>query len=89
MYNRLVAKPPTTTITVRVPVALKNRIEKVAKETRRSKSEITEEALETYADWNERITTRIRKAVAAMDRGEFATDEEVDAFFRKWKARAR
>ena len=81
-------KPPTTTITVRVPVALKNRIEKVAKETRRSKSEITEEALETYADWNERITAGIRKALVAMDRGEFATDEEVDAFFLKWKARA-
>lgn len=79
----------TTTITLRVSPALKKRIEKVAKETGRTKSELAQEALESYADWNERLAQRIRDSVAALDRGEFASDKDVDAFFRKWTSRAR
>lgn len=38
-------------------------------------------------DLNEWQIAEIRKAVAEADQGGFATDEVVDALFRKWGAR--
>jgi len=37
-------------------------------------------------DLNEWRIAEIRKALAEADRGEFATNEVVDALFRKWGA---
>jgi len=71
------------TITIRVPGKLKRRIERIAKQTHRSKSDIGAEALEDFAEWNEKMVARIEEGIAAIDRGDFASPEEVKATFTR------
>ena len=76
----------STTITIRVDKATKDRLEKVARHTRRSKSFLAAEAIEEFLsvqDWQER---RIRDARASADRGEVIAHEDVLRWVRSWEA---
>jgi len=48
-----------------------------------SVTSITEEALREYAGWRVPQIEDLREAVAAADRGEFATEDEVNAVFAR------
>lgn len=81
------------TITVRVPSGLKRRIERIAKQTNRSKSDIGAEALEDFAEWNEKMIARIEEGITALERDDIASPEEVAATFarlrRKFSRKAK
>jgi RHH-type rel operon transcriptional repressor/antitoxin RelB len=76
------------TINVRLPEALYNQIEELAKATARTKSFLTIEALTNYVQresWQIRdIHEGIQEADADAD--EFATDDQVKAVFAKYGA---
>lgn len=74
------------TINVRLPEALYNQIEELAKATVRTKSFLTIEALTNYVQ-NESWQIRdVHEGIKEADAGEFATDNEVKAMFSKYGA---
>jgi predicted transcriptional regulator len=60
---------------------IQRRFHQLAEETHRTESEIINEALVGYLVSDQRYTEVLRQRVAAADRGEFAGESEVEAFF--------
>ena len=71
-------------VSLRLPGELKDRIERYAQMTGRSKSFVAMEALAEYLDWRLPQMQDLEQAIAAADRGEFATDAEVEAVFKRY-----
>jgi len=71
------------TINVRLPEALYNQIEELAKATARTKSFLTIDALNHYVKRESWQIRDIHEGIREADAGEFATDEEVKAVFAK------
>jgi RHH-type transcriptional regulator, rel operon repressor / antitoxin RelB len=67
----------STTISIRVPPAMRKQLEHLAEATGRSKSFLTSQALEDYLKRESWQVAAIQKGVAAAERGEFAGEEEV------------
>jgi RHH-type rel operon transcriptional repressor/antitoxin RelB len=74
----------TTTLTLRVPVEVKDQLEKLADATHRSKSYLAGEALRQYLVLEAWQIGEIQRALQEADAGDFATDEEFDAVVRKY-----
>lgn len=68
-------------VSLRLPAALKGKIETYARMTGRSKSHVATEALADYLDWRLPQVADLTEAVLAADRGEFADDTEVQRVF--------
>ncbi len=66
---------------VRVSPEIRARLDVYAEMVGQSKATITANALSDYLDWRIPQTQALKEAIAAADRGEFASDEEVEAFF--------
>lgn len=64
-------------ISVRLPAELKDQMETYAQLTGRSKSHVAMEALGEYLAWRIPQIEDLKDAVAAADRSEFATADEV------------
>ncbi|HLK06034.1 MAG TPA: ribbon-helix-helix protein, CopG family [Candidatus Acidoferrum sp.] len=75
--------------TLRLDQRDRNRLEKLAKATNRSRSYLAAEAIREYLALNEWQVAEIKKAIEEADRGEFASDTEVKRLRKKWTARAR
>lgn len=75
-------------VSMRLPGDLKARIETYAQMTGRSKSHVAMEALAEYLDWRTPQIANLKEAIAAADRGEFATEGEVEAVMQR-HAKAR
>ena len=73
-------------VSVRLPSDLKDRVETYAQLTGRTKSHVAMEALKEYLVWREPQIADLKEAVAAADRGEFASDDEVEAVFARYPA---
>lgn len=74
------------TINVRLPEALYNQIEELAKATARTKSFLAIDALTSYVQRESWQIRDIREGIQEADAGEFATDEQVNAVFGKYGA---
>jgi len=73
------------TLSFRTDEETKTRLDSLAGARRRDRSFLINEALEQYlelSDWQE---AQIRAGIEEADRGEFATEEEVEAVFAKWR----
>jgi len=74
------------TINVRLPEALYNQIEELAKATARTKSFLAIDALTNYVQ-NESWQVRdIREGIQEADAGNFATDKQINEVFAKYGA---
>ena len=60
---------------------MQQQFHQLAKETHRSESEIIHEALAGYLAADRHYVEVLKQRVAVADRGEFASDEAVEAFF--------
>jgi RHH-type transcriptional regulator, rel operon repressor / antitoxin RelB len=60
----------STTFIVRVDAAAKKRLERLAKDTGRSRSFLAAEAINDYLGVNEWQVAGIKRAIASLDRGE-------------------
>ena len=74
------------TINVRLPEALYNQIEELAKATARTKSFLTIDALTSYVERESWQIHDIHEGIKEADAGEFATDEQVKGVFAKYGA---
>ena len=85
-YNE---RPMSTTMTVRLDDEVKDRLDRLATSTHRSKSFLAAEAIREFVENNEWQITEIEAALAEADAGKFATDRDLEALAGKWKVNAR
>ena len=78
----------STTGTIRLDPELKNRLDKLASVTHRSKSFLASEAVREFIELNEWQIQELKVALKEADAGDFASDQEVEAVFSKWAANA-
>ncbi len=74
------------TINVRLPEALYNQIEELARATARTKSFLTLDALTHYVERESWQIRDIHEGIKEADAGEFATDDQVKDVFAKYGA---
>lgn len=74
----------TTTMTIRLEEALKDRLDQLAEVTHRSKSFLAAEAIRDFIDLNEWQIREIKDAIKEADSGDFASDTAVKKAFGKW-----
>jgi len=73
------------TLSFRTDEETKSRLDSLAGSQRRDRSFLINEAIEQYLELNDWQETQIRAGIEEADRGEFATEEEVEAVFAKWR----
>lgn len=71
---------------VRLPAELKDRLETYAQLVGRPQASVASEALADYLDWRIPQVKALTKAIAKADKGEFASTEEVEQFFKRYEA---
>ena len=74
----------TTTMTVRLPEDVKERLDRLAGATARSKSWLASDAIARYVDVQEWQVAEIEQGIQEADAGDFASTDDVAAVFDKW-----
>lgn len=69
----------TAVLTLRVPVEVKQQLDKLADATHRSRSWLAGEAIQRYLDLEAWQIGEIQQALQEADAGDFASDEEFEA----------
>lgn len=77
-------KPPTTTMTIRVPVELGERLERLSEATSRTRSWLAADAIKRYVEHEEWQIAEIEAGLREADAGDFASEAEVNGFFERW-----
>lgn len=85
--NRASAR--TTTLTVRVPVKLKGRIEGLAKTTAANRSRLAVEALETYVEEREAQLAKINQGISDADAGRVVSHDKVKHYLQSWGSKRK
>ncbi|HVZ17905.1 MAG TPA: ribbon-helix-helix protein, CopG family [Terriglobales bacterium] len=75
-------------LTLRLDPKLSKQLDKLADASQRSRSFLIAEAVREYVALNQWQIDETRKAIEEADRGDFASDQEVQQTLRKWKRRA-
>ncbi len=73
----------TTTITVRIPIELRDQLDRLAKAMERSRSYVAVQALEDYVRYETEILDGIEEAEADLEAGRFYTSEQMQEEFDK------
>ena len=73
------------TLSFRTDEETKSRLDSLAGALRRDRSFLINEAIEQYLELNDWQEAQIRAGIEEADRGDFATEEEVEAVFAKWR----
>jgi predicted transcriptional regulator len=75
----------TIAVTARISMEDKERLDKLAMATGRTKGFLISKAIQDYLENQTWQIEEIRKGIQEADAGEFATDEKTEAFFARWK----
>jgi RHH-type transcriptional regulator, rel operon repressor / antitoxin RelB len=75
------------TVTLRLDDEVKNKLEKLAESTHRSRSFLAAEAIKAYVESNDWQVAEIQQALKEADAGDFASQDEVSAVINKWRAK--
>ena len=75
----------STTMTIRIPEDVKQRLNKLAQASHRTKSFLAADAIQQYLQQNEWQLNEINNAITEADNGDFATDKEVTSILQKWQ----
>jgi len=75
-------------LTLNVEDETLSRLETLARETGRSSQQLAEEAVRQYVEYESWRADKIRAAVRQADAGAFATEEEMEAVFNRYRADA-
>lgn len=74
-------------LTLRLDPKLKRRLDRLSRAMSRSRSFVAAEAIREYVALNDWQIEETKKAVAEADRGDFASDKDVEQTLRKWTHR--
>lgn len=75
----------TAAFTIRLDDQMLAKLDALAADTDRSRSWLAAKAIEDYLARNAWQIARIKDGIAEADRGEFASEEEVEAVFAKYR----
>lgn len=64
---------------------LAHRVDALASQTHQSQNKILNEAVRGYLDWQETFIGRVQQGIDAADRGDFASEDEVNRVFNKYR----
>ena len=78
----------STTMTIRLEDEVRDRLERLAEATQRSKSFLAAEAIRSFVEDNEWQIAEIQAGLKEADAGDFASDAELGALATKWSVRA-
>jgi predicted transcriptional regulator len=78
----------TAAFTIRLDDQMLAKLDALAADTDRSRNWIAAKAIESYVELNAWQIARIKEGIGEADRGEFATPDEVEAVFAKYRVRA-
>ena len=79
--------PESSVLTLRLDPKLKKKLDRLSSAMSRSRSFVAAEAIREYVALNDWQISEIKKGIAEADRGEFASDEDVERTVRKWTSR--
>lgn len=70
-----------------LPSSLRTRVETIAAKSGQSPSDVIADALENghSLDWQEHFVDQVLAGIAAADRGEFATQAEIDQVLNRFR----
>jgi len=71
-------------MTIRITEDVKQRLNKLAQASHRSKSFLAADAIQQYLQQNEWQLNEIKQAITEADNDDFATDKEVTTMMEKW-----
>jgi len=74
----------SATVTLRLDDVVKEKLEKLAASTHRSRSFLAAEAIKAYVESNEWQIAEIQQAMQEADAKDFASEAEVNAVQKKW-----
>ncbi len=74
----------SSSISARLEREMAEKLENLARATKRSKSFIVAEAIQKYLDEQSWQVEAIRAGLEQADRGEFADESDVKNFFKQW-----
>jgi predicted transcriptional regulator len=74
----------TAVLTLRVPEEIKDRLDKLAQATHRSKSFLAEEAIARYLDLEAWQIGEIEQAIEEADQGDFAKPADMANLLKKY-----
>lgn len=74
-------------LSLRVKPALKRKLDKIAASLDRPRSWVVTQALESYVEQQAWQIEEIKRGLAEADAGDFASDEEVEKTFEKWRGK--
>jgi predicted transcriptional regulator len=72
-------------MTIRLEDEVKDRLDRLAESTQRSKSYLAAEAIREFVENNEWQIAEVRAALKEAEAGEFVSETDVAALARKWK----
>ena len=75
-------------MTIRLDDEVKDRLDRLAESTQRSKSFLAAEAIREFVENNEWQIAEIQAALKEADAGDFASDRDVAALADKWQVNA-
>jgi predicted transcriptional regulator len=70
--------------TLEIRPELKLQLDVLAEEIHRSESDLANEAVSLYLAQQRRIIGQIQEGLSQAQRGEFVSDEEMEAFFKRY-----
>ncbi len=87
MYN-VYTMPESSVLTLRLDAKLKNKLDRLSKSMNRSRSFVAAQAIQEFVSVNEWQIAEIKRAIASADRGEFASEKQVQQTLKRWTRRA-
>lgn len=81
--------PESAVLTLRLDPKLKKQLDRLSKSMSRSRSFVAAEAIRGFVELNAWQIEEIKKGLEEADRGDFATDAEVERSVKRWTRRAR
>jgi len=81
--------PESSVLTLRLDAKLKNQLDRLSKSMNRSRSFVAAQAIQEFVSVNEWQIGEIKKALVEADRGDFASDKEMQQTIRRLTRRAR
>jgi predicted transcriptional regulator len=79
----------SSVLTLRLDAKLKNQLDRLSKSMNRSRSFVAAQAIQEFVSVNEWQIGEIKKALVEADRGDFASDKEMQQTIRRLMRRAR
>ena len=79
----------SSVLTLRLDPKLKKQLDRLSQATSRSRSFVAAEAIREYVALNNWQIEETKRAVDEAERGDFASEKDVQRTLRKWMRRAR